>query len=464
MKTEFAVAITQLSAERNLPKEEVLAVLESALTSAYKKEKGTSEQDILVKVSPNDGKVLVYIRKMVVESVSDPDREISLDEVRKSRGSVQTGDMIEIESPETKSTGRIAVQLAKQAIFQRLREAERRTIYGEFITKEGEITSGVIQLVERDQIYVKLNRIEAILPLSEQMAIDHYYRTQRLKFYLLKVERGTKGSLVIVSRSHPHLIPRLFELEIPEVHGGIVEIKTIAREAGQRTKVAVAAIQQGVDPVGCCLGPRGIRLQSIINELNGEKIDIIQWHPDPDVFIANALSPSQVANIKINEAEKMAIVIVPDKQLSLAIGKDGQNARLAARLTGWRIDIKSVSAAQAEKILQQATPEVLVAEEVSLPPPLPSEPISPQPVGVEEESETLIAAPETTESQDELTLVLPIQDEKPVEKQIRFAEDILPPKVETGKRGKVEKTGKSKVKAKRRKKQIFSVQGGDDEE
>jgi len=455
MKTEFAVAITQLSAERNLPKEDVLAVLEAALTAAYKKERGTSEQDILVKVSPDDGKVRVYIRKTVVESIANPDQEISLDEVQKLRSKAQVGDIIEIESPEPTSTGRIAVQSAKQAILQQLREAERRTIYGEFITKEGEIASGVIQFVDRDYIYVRVNRADGILPLSEQVPNDRYYRGQRIKFYLLKVERSARGPQIIVSRSHPHLMIRLFELEIPEVRNGIVEIKAIAREAGQRSKVAVEASQQGIDPVGCCLGPRSIRLQSIINELNGEKIDIIQWHPEPDVFIANALSPAQVASIKVDEAEKKATVIVPDRQLSLAIGKDGQNARLAARLTGWRIDIKSVSAAQVEEILQQAAPKELATEEISLPLSLPSEPVSPQPVGVEEESETLIAVPEIAESQDELALVLPIQDEKPAEKQIRFAEDIMPPKLD--KEGKTDK-----AKTKRRRKQPVVHEGEDD--
>ena len=463
MKTEFAVAITQLSVERNLPKEDVLAVLEAALTSAYKKERGSPDQDILVKVSPNDGKVRVYIRKMVVESIANPDQEISLDEVPKSRGAVQIGDTIEIESPEPTSAGRIAVQSAKQAILQHLREAERRTIYGEFITKEGEIASGIIQLIEHDQIYARVNKAEAILPLSEQIASERYYRWQRIKFYLLKVERSAKGPQIIVSRSHPYLITRLFELKIPEVHSGIVEIKAIAREAGQRSKVAVEAIQQGIDPVGCCLGPRGIRLQSIIDELNGEKIDIIQWHPEPDVFIANALSPAQVASIKITEVEKTATVIVPDKQLSLAIGKDGQNARLAARLTGWRIDIKSVSATQAEEIILQAVPEELATEEVSLPPSLPSEPVSPQPVGAEEESETLIAVPETIESQDELAFVSPIQDEEPAKKQIRFAEDIMLALSETGTQTKEKKTDKGKAKVKRRKKQSVSPEDEDDE-
>ena len=449
MKTEFAVAITQLSAERNLPKEEVLAALESALTSAYKREGTSTDQDIVVKVNPDDGRVEVYARKTVVESVANPEQEISLDEARKLRISTQIGDIIDIESA-AKSAGRIAVQSAKQAIIQRLREAERRTTYGEFISREGEIVSGIIQLIEHDHIYVKVNRAEAILPLSEQVANDHYYKGQRLKFYVLKVERRARGPQVVLSRSHPHLIRCLFELEIPEVHSGVVEIKAVAREGGQRSKVAVAANQQGVDPVGCCLGPRSIRLQSMINELNGEKMDVIRWHSEPDMFVANALSPAQVASVKVNEEGKTAIVIVPDKQLSLAIGKDGQNARLAARLTGWRIDIKSVSAAQAERFSQQIAPEELVTEEISLPLPPPSEPAILEPVSEEKEAETVIAAIETVESPDEPTLVSPVQAEELAVGQIRFAEDIMPamPKVEKpGREGK--KTEKAKAKGKR---------------
>jgi len=252
---------------------------------------------------------------------------------------------------------------------------------------------------------------------------------------------------------------RLFELEIPEVRSGIVEIKAIAREAGQRSKVAVATNQQGVDAVGCCLGPRGIRLQSIINELNGEKIDIIQWHPDPDVFVVNALSPAQVAGIKINEAGKTATVIVPDKQLSLAIGKDGQNARLAARLTGWRIDIKSVSTAQAEKILQQTALEELVTEEVSLPSSPPNEPVLPQPIAGKEASQTIFPALETTRSRDEAVLVSTASGGKAEKKQIRFAEDILPTLSNVEKQAKGGKLEKEKVKGKRYRKPTFHPEG-----
>ena len=455
MKTDFAVAITQLAAERNLPKEEVLVVLESALTSAYKKETSCPDQDILVKVNPNQGTIRVCIQKKVVASVTNANQEISLIKARKLRDTVQLGDIIEIESKETKSAGRVTIQSAKQAIFQRLREAERRTTYGEFIDREKGIVAGVIQLVERGpgQIYVKLNKAEGVLPLSEQIVTERYYKGQRLKFYLLDVERTVRGPQIIISRSHPYLVRRLFELEIPEVHNGVVEIKAMAREAGQRNKVAVAANQPGVDPVGCCLGPRGIRLQSIINELNGEKIDVIQWHPDPSVFITNALSPAQVVNINISEAEKTATVIVPDKQLSLAIGKDGQNARLAAKLTGWRIDIKSVSAAQAEKILQQAALEEPIAEEVSAPPSLPSEPVLPQPVSEEEESQNLADNYQLT------AISSTIPDKEPSEKKhIRFAEDIILNIPNLERQVKGEHPGKKKTKNKRYKKLTVHVE------
>jgi N utilization substance protein A len=410
MKTELRAAITQLSAERNLPKEVVLAALESALASAYKKDTSSPDQDILVKVDPNAGEINFYVQKVIVESVANPNREISIDEARKLRATAQVGDVINIECTP-KNIGRIAAQAAKQVVLQRLREAEHRIIYEEFTDREGKIVAGIIQFIEPKRIYIRLNRTEAILPLGEQVPNEHYYRGQRLKFYLLEIIQGGKEPQIIVSRSHPNLIHRLFELEIPEIHNGIVELKAIAREAGYRSKVAVATTQENVDAVVSCLGPRGIRLQSIINELNGEKIDVIQWHADPAVFISNALSPAQVASIKIDEGKKAATVVVPDKQLSLAIGKEGQNARLAAKLTGWRIDIKSVSAIEAERVVIQ---EPEIAEKVTSPKikerkPLEAEPI--EEIGVAE----LVEIPSISEA----------PPEKSEEKQIRFAEDIL---------------------------------------
>jgi N utilization substance protein A len=410
MKTELKAAITQLSAERNLPKEVVLAALESALASAYKKSMSALEQDVLVKVDPESGEISFYIQKAIVESVTNPNREISIKEARKLRATAQLGDVINIECTP-KNIGRIAVQAAKQVVLQRLREAEHRIVYEEFTDREGKVVTGTIQFTEPKRIYVRLNRIEAILPVSEQVPNEHYYRGQRLKFYLLEMVQRDKEPQVIVSRSHPNLLRGLFELEIPEVHNGIVELKALAREAGHRTKVAVATTQENVDPVGSCLGPRGIRLQSIINELNGEKIDVIQWHADPGVFIANALSPAQVASIKTDEGRNIATVVVPDKQLSLAIGKEGQNARLAAKLTGWRIDIKSVSAIEAERtvIPEPETAATVISLEVTEREPLKAEPA--EEIGEEESVEI----PSISEA----------PSEKPEEKQIRFAEDIL---------------------------------------
>jgi len=433
MKTELKAAITQLSAERNLPKEVVLAALESALASAYKKGVSALEQDILVKVDPDNGEINFYVQKIAVESVANPDREISINEARKLRATAQIGDVINIECTPN-NIGRIAVQAAKQVVLQRLREAEHRIAYEEFTDKEGKVVTGVIQFTEPKRIYVRLNRIEAILPSSEQVHNEHYYRGQRLKFYLLEMVQGGKEPQTIVSRSHPNLIRHLFELEIPEVHNRIVELRAIAREAGHRSKVAVATNQENVDPVGCCLGPRGIRLQSIINELNGEKIDVIQWHPDPAVFISNALSPAQVASIKIDEERNAATVVVADKQLSLAIGKEGQNARLAAKLTGWRIDIKSVSAIEAERAIEQeqkATVEAIPPEFIE------SEPL---------ESEL----PEEIEMEEavELPSISEAPPEKPEEKQIRFAEDLLVKALKTERKDRVKNGAKGKKKEK----------------
>ncbi len=460
MKTEFMIAITQLSAERNLPKEVVLEALESALISAYKKDIFSREQDISVKIDPSAADIKVYIRKVVVESVTNPWREISLDDARKLRGDVQVGEVVEIESTP-KSAGRIAAQTAKQVVLQRLREAERHAIYDQFVNKGGEVVTGTIQFIQPKQIYVSLGRTEAMLPLTEQVPYERYRAGQQLKFYLLEVSQGVKGPQIMVSRSHPNLLRRLFELEIPEIHSGVVELKAIAREAGQRSKVAVSTHQEGVEPIGCCLGPRGIRLQSIINELNGEKMDVIQWHTDPKIFISNALSPAQVASIELNGAENTATVIVPDKQLSLAIGKEGQNARLAAKLTGWRIDIKSISAAEAETAsLPQAAPEELESGELlsaRSSQPRASEPTS---EGEVEDITTLLAS-------DEFRLATETPSVRSEEKaQIRFAEDILPskPKVEILGRKKDAKPEKGKPKAKGFKKGKAYVEDDETEE
>jgi len=451
MKTELKAAIIQLSAERNLPKEIVLSALESALASAYKKSMSALEQDVAVKVDPESGEINFYVQKAIVESVTNPDREISIKEARKLRATAQLGDVVNIECTP-KNIGRIAVQAAKQVVLQRLREAEHRIVYEEFTDREGKVVSGVIQFTEPKRIYVRLNRIEAILPANEQVPSERYYRGQRLKFYLVEMSQRDKEPQIIVSRSHPNLIRGLFELEIPEVHNGIVELKALAREAGHRTKVAVATMQENVDPVGSCLGPRGIRLQSIINELNGEKIDVILWHPDPAVFIANSLGPAQVVNIKTDQGRNTATVVVPDKQLSLAIGKEGQNARLAAKLTGWRIDIKSVSAIEAERTVTQ---EPETAAEVAVREVAAREPVEEAPaeeIGAAEPVE-ILGIPEAP-------------SERPKQKQIRFAEDILvkASKAKVPDKAKSEAKGKRKGKVLKYKKQDEHLIDDDSEE
>ena len=349
MKTDFLLAITQLAAERNLPKEVVFAAVEAALVTAFKKDEIGARQNISVKIHPVSGDVKVYTIKTVVEEPTDTYQEISLAEARKLKKDAQLDETISFETTPLHG-GRIAAQTAKQVVLQRLREAEREFIFGEYIDREGDIVSGVVHRIEPRQVVIDLGKAEGVLPGGEQVRNERYRVGQRLKLYLVEVNRTNRGPRLILSRSHPNLVRRLFELEVPEIYNGNVEIKAVAREAGYRSKVAVAAKQEGLDPVGSCVGLRGVRIQNVVNELNGERIDVIQWDADPNVFIANALSPAQVVGVDGNEAENTAVVVVPDGQLSLAIGKEGQNARLAARLTGWRIDIKSASAAEAEKV------------------------------------------------------------------------------------------------------------------
>ncbi len=349
MKSEFLLAITQLSAEKSLPKEVVITAIESALVSAYRKDSFAPNQNIAVKINPNSGKVEVWAEKTVVEPVADGRQEISLDDARKIKPEIKTGETVMVEATP-QNAGRIAAQTAKQVILQRLHEAEHSAIFEEYANKEGDAVTGVVQRIETGNVIMDLGRAEAVLPPSEQVKIERYRAGQRAKVLVVQVARTTKGARVVVSRSHPNLVRRLFELEVPEVLNGAVEIKFIAREAGFRSKVAVAAKQEGIDPVGCCVGLRGIRIQNVVTELNGEKIDVVLWSPNPGQFIANALSPAHINAVELNERDQIATVIVPDKQLSLALGKEGQNARLAAKLSGWRIDIKSAAAAEAERL------------------------------------------------------------------------------------------------------------------
>jgi N utilization substance protein A len=436
MKSDFLLAITQLSAEKNLPKETVLTAVEAALVSAYKKDNFNPNQNISVKINPNSGKVEVWVEKNVVQKVADSRLEIALKEAKTLRKDIKVGEAVMVEATPA-NAGRIAAQTAKQVILQRLHEAEHSAIFEEYADKEGEVVSGVVQRFEAGQVFIDMGRTEAVLPPSEQVRTERYRIGQRLKVVLLQVARTSKGPRVIVSRSHPELLRRLFELEVPEVYNGTVEIKSIAREAGFRSKIAVAAKQEGIDPVGCCVGLRGIRIQNIVSETNGEKIDVIQWSSDPATFIASALSPAHIISVELDKAEQVATVIVPDKQLSLAIGKEGQNARLAAKLTGWRIDIKSASAAEAEKIPVKAVKAareeaVAVATEAPVAEELPAEiALTPEELGLTEE----LAAPEEAPVAAEAAapvgeIIAPPQVVlEPTETEgkpaLRFAEDIM---------------------------------------
>jgi N utilization substance protein A len=344
VKSEFMIAITQLAAEKNLPREVILEAMEAALVSAYKKDSDL-EGNIVVRIDRETGDHRVFHEQTVVAEVEDEKTEISLQDAKKIKPDATIDDVISTEVHPSHA-GRIAAQTAKQVVLQRLREAEREMVFEEFSNREGDIVSGLVQRIEPKHIVVDLGKTEAILPPPEQVRTEHYRPGQRLKFYLLEVHRSMKGPQLILSRTHKNLLRRLFELEVPEIHKGVVEIRSIAREAGYRSKVAVTARQEGVDPVGSCVGLRGIRIQNIVNELNGERIDVVQWDAEPTRFVANALSPAQVLNVQVSDESNTASVVVPDRQLSLAIGREGQNARLAAKLTGWRIDIKPESAMQ----------------------------------------------------------------------------------------------------------------------
>jgi N utilization substance protein A len=461
MKTDFILAITQLAAERNLPKEVVFSAVEAALVSAFKKDDLGAQHNISVKINPASGDVKVFTIKTVVEKPTDLYKEISLVEAQKVKKDVKLGETIPIESTQFHA-GRIAAQTAKQVVLQRLREAEREFIFGEYVDREGDIVSGIVQRVEPRQAIIDLGKAEGVLPSAEQMRTERYRVGQRLKLYLLEVNRTNKGPRLILSRSHPNLVRRLFELEVPEISNGIVEIKAVAREAGFRSKVAVAAQQEGIDPVGSCVGLRGVRIQNVVNELGGERIDVIQWHAHPKVFIANALSPAQVVSVDIDEAEKSAVVVVPDGQLSLAIGKEGQNARLAAKLTGWKIDIKSASVAEAERktMVKEAPPVAEEPEKVEEEAPKVKERVAARMKGpaplvkeaveggeVVPQVEEAVVVPQKVEVEIEaIPYEPPPEVEVPAEKpQIRFAEDIFAPKAakpDTKKKDKKKKSFK----------------------
>lgn len=341
MNLELVGALNELEKERGISKDILFEAIEAALVSAYKRNHGNT-LNVRVDIAEKTGQIRVFARKDVVDEVLDEANEISLEEAHAIDPSFELDDIVEIEVTPS-DFGRIAAQTAKQVVIQRIREAERALIYEEFSNRQDDIVTGIVQRHEHRNVLIDLGKVEAVLPPSEQVPRENYQRGNRLKVYVADVKKTTKGPQVYVSRSHPGLLKRLFELEVPEIHDGIVEIKGIAREAGNRSKIAVHSSDRNVDPVGACVGPRGMRVQTIVDELAGEKIDIVAWDVHPDRFIANALSPSKVVRVIVDPFEKSARAVVPDYQLSLAIGKEGQNARLAARLTGWKIDIKSES-------------------------------------------------------------------------------------------------------------------------
>src|SRR2546426_11979020 len=340
MNVELMKALEQIEEEKGIGKEVIIEAIEAALLSAYKKNYGASAQNMRIEVDRDTGEMRAYQIRTIVETVEDEHTQISLAEAQQWDPSAKIGDMVEVEVTP-RDFGRIAAQTAKQVVVQRLREAERDLVYKEFRDREGDIVTGTVQRIERKNVYLDLGRIEAVLPPTEQIPRESYRQSERIKAYVVEVRQGTRGPQIVVSRTHPGLLKRLFELEVPEIYEGIVEIKAIAREAGARSKFAVASRDKNVDAVGACVGPRGTRVQSIVDELKGEKIDIVSWNADPALFVGGALSPAKVTRVELDEETKTALVIVPDNQLSLAIGREGQNARLAAKLTGWRIDIKS---------------------------------------------------------------------------------------------------------------------------
>lgn len=341
MNKEFLEAVEELEREKHMPKDMLIEAIESALVSAYKKNYGTS-QNVRVSIDRENGDIDVFMRRDIVEEVEDEFSQASLEEAQEIDPTYEIGDVIEYQvTPQ--DFGRIAAQTAKQVVIQRIREAERGMIYDDYIERTGQVVTGVVQRVSNNTVFVNMGRAEGILSSNEQIPGEKYRTNDRLKVYVMDVKRTSKGPQVFLSRTHPGLVKKLFELEVPELQDETIEIKSVAREAGSRSKIAVCTYDENVDPVGSCVGPRGTRVQAVVDELGGEKIDIINWSEDPGKMISAALSPSKVEMVLINQEEKSALVVVPDYQLSLAIGKEGQNVRLAARLCGWKIDIKSRS-------------------------------------------------------------------------------------------------------------------------
>lgn len=360
MSREFIGALLQLNAEKGVPREQLVRTVEEAIQSAYRRV-APGFEDVHVRLDVETGQMRVFRARSVVTEVEDPTTEWSLDEARQHDPEARPGDLVEYEQLDAALFGRVGAQSAGQVVRQRLREAERETLFDEFAHREGEIITGSVSRVEPTGVILDLGKAEAVLRATDQSATEHYRIGQHVKAYVLEVRRTTRGPLIYVSRTHKNFLRRLFELEVPEIGAGTVEIKAIAREAGSRSKVAVASRQEGLDPVGATVGQRGGRVQAVVAELGGEKIDVIPWSDEAATFVANALSPAQVVGVSIDEEQRIASVTVPERMLSLAIGREGQNARLAAKLTGWRIDIRSDQAPSAEAAPAPASPPVAAA-------------------------------------------------------------------------------------------------------
>jgi transcription termination/antitermination protein NusA len=339
MSRDFVGALLQLNAEKGVPREHLIRTIEDAIESAYRRIPGN--EDVRVRIDPERGEMMVTRERLVVDEVEDELTQLPVEAARAYKEDAVAGDVVVTEQLGQDAFGRIGAQTAKQVVLQRLREAERDVVYDQFASREGELITGTVNRVEPRAIILDLGRAEAILGTSEQSPVEHYRIGQNVKAFVLEVRRTPKGPQVLVSRTHKGFLRRLFELEVPEIHAGTVEIKAISRDPGSRSKVAVATRQAGLDPVGATVGQRGARVQAVVAELAGEKIDVIEWDEDPAVFVAKALSPAHVESVSIDEENRVANVVVPEKMLSLAIGRGGQNASLAAKLTGWRINIRS---------------------------------------------------------------------------------------------------------------------------
>ena len=355
MNADFISAIQELGKEKGIEPELLYQAVEDALVAAYKKNSNTN-QNVRVDMNKETGEIHVYAQRTVVEGVPVDETEMTVQEAQAIDPRYLAGDIVETEVTP-KNFGRIAAQNAKQVVVQRIREAERGQVYERFQSRNQDIVTGIIERQENKNVYIDLGKVEAVLTPNEQIPGEIYQYHDRMKTFIVEVKRSAKGPQIVVSRTHPGLLKRLFELEVPEIHDGIVEIKSVAREPGMRSKISVYTADENVDPVGACVGHKGMRVQTSVNELRGEKIDIVKYSEDPAQYVANALSPAKVVSTNVNEAEKICRVVVPDYQLSLAIGKEGQNARLAAKLTGWKIDIKSESQAKEEEAALEAEQE-----------------------------------------------------------------------------------------------------------